>query len=204
VPPAAPLPPAAPADLAAASDPLAFERVLTGLAAALLSVAPAGASVRLDVAGDAGLALGVDAVPAPWLGETPPASWPPVAAAGPDAPSWSTAMAALGEWRLERRHAGRLHVAQGAGAVRAPAWTHEGTAEGEGVRLAFRVRPAAARGELQSPAVLYALRELAARHPAARFTVRLPAGTRDVMRARAGLDSRPGAERRGSGAAAGG
>ena len=45
--------------------------------------------------------------------------------------------------------------------------------------------------DFQSPDVLLTLREVAAEFPDAGFRLELPAGVRDIQRARAGLDSRP-------------
>jgi hypothetical protein len=45
--------------------------------------------------------------------------------------------------------------------------------------------------EFQTPEVLLALRAEAAAVPGVSFRIELPAGVRDVQRARAGLDSRP-------------
>lgn len=45
--------------------------------------------------------------------------------------------------------------------------------------------------EFQSPEVLLVLRAAAGEHPELGFRLELPAGVRDIQRARAGLDSRP-------------
>ena len=58
--------------------------------------------------------------------------------------------------------------------------------EGAAAVVEFR-----AEADLQSPDVLYALRDAAAAVPEVRFELRLPSGVRDVQRARSRLDSRP-------------
>ena len=190
----APASPSAAPPSAAPGASLPCARLLTDLAARFLASAPPGTALRLEVEEDGLLRLSVDVVPAAFAGRNPPAAWPEPGPVG--AAPWCVLLAALEGWRLERRHAGQRHLAEGTGAVAAPAWTGGVTPMDDAMTLAFRVRRGSVTGDLQSPEVLYALRELAARHPSARLGVRLPAGTRDVMRARAGLDSRPPAERR--------
>lgn len=105
-------------------------------------------------------------------------------------------LAAASSWAVEQEREGTLFRLAGAGEpARGGRLEAAGPATAGGFRLTLRPDASRLQGDLQEPDVLHALRELAARHPAVRFRLHLPAGVRDVQRARAALDSRPPGQR---------
>jgi len=105
---------------------------------------------------------------------------------------WPVTLAACAAWRMEWLEGSPRIVRTVTGEHErrtADEWRPDAEAVRWLTRFTFTLDPKRLLGDVQSPDVLYALRDQAARWPEARFEVRLPRGTRDLQRARAGLPS---------------
>lgn len=180
-----------------AAQRVSLERLLTGTAAWFLRACRDGQGRRvvLRLAEDGELRLQVDgdALSGP-PGELRSAEDVLRHAAAPGADerlAWPAILAACREWRLTVEAAGRRREVSGRGGAWRGFLADTGAADTTCTRLAFRPDPELVPGDFQSPEVLLALREQAARWPEGRFEVALPSTVRDVQRARAALDSRP-------------
>ena len=71
------------------------------------------------------------------------------------------------------------------------AWTVADREQALGPQVELTVDLGERSGDFQSPDVLLMLRRVAEEHPDLSFRLELPAGVRDIQRARSGLDSRP-------------
>jgi hypothetical protein len=82
-------------------------------------------------------------------------------------------------------------ASQGPALTALGSWSAAGQEHPLGPQVELAVDLGDRSAEFQSPEVLLMLREVAAEHPDLGFRLELPAGVRDIQRARSGLDSRP-------------